>query len=470
MSLIRHRFIPFLLVALLVITCWSCRKEDFINSPGARLSTSIDTLRFDTVFTSVGSVTKLVKINNLNNQKLRLSSVALAGGAGSAFRLNINGSPTPELRDIEVAANDSIYLFVSVRIDPTLTNLPFIVQDSVRIQFNGNTRYIQLEAFGQNANFLRHQVIRNNTTFTNNLPYVILGSLRVDTTATLTIQPGTRIYVHANAPILVDGSLRALGTAAEPIAFTGDRLDPDYRDLPASWPGIYLRNTSRQNQFQYTQVRNAFQAVVVEGPAAGGAVKLRMEQCIIDNAFESGLTGINTRIEAVNCLFSNCGRNVNLGLGGVYDFTHCTMAAYSTLIPHRNPVFRLTNFALAGTTILTAPTTATLTNCIMWGESGLVQDELVLERTGNAPFDVTIDHCLYRASADPIPATILSPIRNVDPSFDSVNTFRRVFDFRFTKNVLAPGSEAGRNTPVNLDLDGRARPNGIPEIGCYENN
>lgn len=469
MSLNRHRLIPCLLGALLILTCWSCRKEDFITSSDARLATSIDTLRFDTVFTSVGSVTRMVKIKNLNNQKLRLSSVALAGGVNSSFRLNINGNPSLELRDIEVAANDSIYLFVSVRIDPTINDLPFVVQDSVRIQFNGNTRYIQLEAFGQNANFLRHQVIRNNTTFTNNLPYVILGSLRVDTTATLTIQPGTRIYVHADAPILVDGSLRCLGTASEPIQFAGDRLDPDYRDLPASWPGIYLRNSSQQNLMQYTQVRNAFQAVVVEGPAVGGAVKLRMEQSIIDNAFESGLTGINTRIEAVNCLISNCGRNVNLVLGGEYAFTHCTMVAYSTLVPHRNPVFRLTNFALAGNTLLTAPTTATLTNCIVWGESGLVTDELVLERTGNAPFDVTIDHCLYRASADPNPAAILAPIRNVDPSFDSVNTFRRVFDFRFTKNSLAPGAESGRSTSVSLDLDGRPRPVGIPEIGCYEN-
>ena len=469
MSFHRHPFISVLLGTLLIITCWSCRKEDFINSPDARLSTSIDTLRFDTVFTSVGSVTKLVKINNLNNQKLRLSSVALAGGANSAFRLNINGSPTSELRDIEVAANDSLYLFVSVRIDPTLNDLPFIVQDSVRIQFNGNTRYVQLEAFGQNANFLRHQVIRNNTTFTNNLPYVILGSLRVDTTATLTIQPGTRIYVHADAPILVDGRLRCEGTAAAPIQFAGDRLDPDYRDLPASWPGIYLRNSSQQNLMRYTQVRHAFQAVVVEGPAAGGAVKLRMEQTIIDNAFEAGLTGINTRIEAVNCLISNCGRNVNLGLGGVYEFTHCTMAAYSTLIPHRNPVFRLTNFALVGNTLLTAPTTATLTNCIVWGETGLVQEELVLERTGNAAFDVTIDHCLYRGTADPTPATILSSIRNQDPSFDSLNTFRRVFDFRFTKNLLAPGAESGRSTLITFDLDGRPRPVGIPEMGCYEN-
>ena len=36
--------------------------------------------------------------------------------------------------------------------------------------------------------------LKGNITWTNNLPYVILGSLVVDTNATLTIEPGCKIY------------------------------------------------------------------------------------------------------------------------------------------------------------------------------------------------------------------------------------------------------------------------------------
>ena len=61
---------------------------------------SADTLKYDTVFTSVGSVTQSFKIINENNQKLRLSSVKLMGGAASAFKMNVDGIATSEATNI----------------------------------------------------------------------------------------------------------------------------------------------------------------------------------------------------------------------------------------------------------------------------------------------------------------------------------------------------------------------------------
>jgi predicted amidophosphoribosyltransferase len=55
----------------------SCTKDSFITSPAALIGLSDDTLHFDTVFTSVGSVTQSLKIFNLNDQKLRLSNIEL---------------------------------------------------------------------------------------------------------------------------------------------------------------------------------------------------------------------------------------------------------------------------------------------------------------------------------------------------------------------------------------------------------
>ena len=142
----------FLLIAVLILT--SCKKETFITSGNAQLSTSSDTLAFDTLFTSVGSVTRYFRIYNDNDQKLRLSTIQLAGGTSSVFKINVDGFTGPTVTNIEVEANDSVYVFVTAKIDPTTANIPFVLQDSIRIDYNGNKKWVQLEAWGQNANFL----------------------------------------------------------------------------------------------------------------------------------------------------------------------------------------------------------------------------------------------------------------------------------------------------------------------------
>ena len=174
----------------------SCKKESFITSSNASVNITADSIKFDTVFTTTGSVTQSFKIINENNQKLLLSKIMLMGGVSSAFKINVNGVQAPETDNIEIAANDSIYIFVSVFVNPTTANLPFIISDSILINYNGNDRFVQLEAYGQNAHFLQNQVISGNTTWQNELPYVILGSIRIDTTASLTIEAGCQISFY----------------------------------------------------------------------------------------------------------------------------------------------------------------------------------------------------------------------------------------------------------------------------------
>ncbi|HSZ85921.1 MAG TPA: hypothetical protein VK787_07805, partial [Puia sp.] len=80
-----------LLIAMILLIVSSCKKNSFITSAGASVNFSADTIYFDTVFTSTGSVTQSVKIINNNNQKLLLSDVKLMGGNNSVFKINING-------------------------------------------------------------------------------------------------------------------------------------------------------------------------------------------------------------------------------------------------------------------------------------------------------------------------------------------------------------------------------------------
>ena len=176
----------FIYVFLLIIIFLSCSKDSFDTSSGAYVTFSADTLHFDTVFTSIGSVTQAVKIFNLNNQKLHLNKIQLAGGANSSFKINVNGLSNNSFSDIDMDANDSIYVFVTVNINPNQTNIPFIVRDSILVNYNGNNNYIQLDAYARNARFLKNLVITHDTSFTNDLPYVLLGSLTVNPSSTLT--------------------------------------------------------------------------------------------------------------------------------------------------------------------------------------------------------------------------------------------------------------------------------------------
>ncbi|MBO9658682.1 MAG: hypothetical protein J7527_07630 [Chitinophagaceae bacterium] len=448
-------------VALLL----SCSKTGFNNSPDARLSFSTDTLRFDTVFTTVGSVTQSFKIRNDNDQKLKLNTIRLMGGNNSPYRINIDGAAVAEANDIELAANDSIYVFVQVTVDPTAANLPFVIQDSIQITYNGNERFVQLESWGQNAHFFRDKTITANETWNNDLPYVIQGFLYIDEGVSLNINKGCRIYLHADAPVVVDGSLITHGEkdTANRVYFSGDRLDLPYRNFPASWPGIYFTPLSINNSLRYTVVKNAYQALIVEAPSLNGNPKLRLNECVIDNIFDAGILATNSSVTATNCLITNCGRNIALTGGGSYQFTHCTAATYSsTYINHKEPVLSVSNTVSNSSNALTA----SFRNCIFWGEGGLVENEVTVQRTGTTPFTVNFDHNLWRVLSTPANVTANQMINDQNPVFDSINTGTRYYDFRL--KAESPAISKGLTAGVTTDLDGKPRPVNLPDLGCFE--
>lgn len=459
-------------IIILVFFTVSCQKETFITTGNAKLSVSADTLYFDTLFTSVGSVTQYFRIFNNNDQKLRLSNIRLEGGANSAFRINVDGLPGPAISNIEIEANDSVYVFVTVKIDPSLTTIPFVIQDSVRIEYNGNQKWVQLEAWGQNANFYRGRLVTGNETWTNLKPYVILHGLQVASGATLTINKGSRIYVHADAPFIIDGTLRVMGEKFDStrVVFRSDRLDEPYRDFPAAWPGIYFRETSKNNELNFAIIKNAYQGLIVLKPSPNGNPKLTLNECIIDNCYDAGILGIQSNIKAKNCLISNCGNNMVLVNGGNYDFAHCSVVTISNnFISHKEPVFLLTNFIRDGNTVLSNPLFAIFKNCIFWGEHGTVDDEVVVNKQGSASFDVNFQNCLWKVKKDPsLTPGIKSSniIINQNPNFDSINAQRNYYNFRLKAG--SPAVNKGIATGIFLDLDANPRPVGLPDIGAYE--
>ncbi|MEO5995637.1 MAG: choice-of-anchor Q domain-containing protein [Chitinophagaceae bacterium] len=459
----------FIFIFFFTLVIFSCKKETIITSSDARISVSADTIRFDTVFTSVGSITQSFKIKNENNQKLQFSSISLQGGAASSFKINVNGIVGPEVKDIEVEAKDSIYVFVTVSLNPNISPLPFIIQDSIEINYNGNKNLVQLESWGQNANFLRSRIITGKVTWTNNLPYVIIGGLSVDTNATLTIEKGCRIYLHADAPVIIDGTLLLNGEKYDStrIYFKGDRLDDPYRNFPAGWPGIYFRGSSKDNVLNWAVIQNAYQGIVTEQPSVNSNPRVILNQCIIDNIYDAGILAIKSSINANNCLISNCGKNIQLINGGKYQFNHCTVPSFtSTYQSHKEPVLFVSNNIKQNNIITSSDMTANFRNCIFWAESGIVDDEVVTSKQGNTIFSVNFENCLWRVKTPPANVVATNIIINQLPVFDSINSQKHFFNFRLKNS--SPAINKGVNTGLSLDLDGNPRAVGLPDLGAFE--
>lgn len=463
-TIVRNYF-PILLILSFAMMI-GCKKESFTNSSEAKLMIGNDSLQFDTVFTTAGSVTQYFLIKNENKQKVNIGNVQLMGGTSSAFKINVDGSEGTQFHNIEIAGNDSMYVFVRVNINPNANNQPFVIRDSIKIQWNGNTSFKQLEAWGQNANYIRSTIFQGNINWTKDKPYVILGGMIVDTNSVLTIQPGTRVYLNADAPFIVDGTLIINGTKSDSVVFRSNRLDEPYRDYPGAWPGIYFRGSSINNQLKYTYVTNAYQGIVVEKVASNANPKLTLNNCVLDNVYDIGLLAVNSSVVANNCLISNCGTNIALIYGGNYQFNHCTVVSFSnSFVQHKNPAVSATNFVKQNNTVYTSPLTASFTNSIVWGDEGFVDNEIVVQKEGTAAVNVTLNNVLFRTKVDPLNTSFNNVLKNTNPAFDSVDVIRRIYDFRLKAG--SPAINKGMITPLTTDFNGLSRV-GLPDLGCYE--
>jgi hypothetical protein len=459
----------FLWLFIFCLALISCSKDRLLTSPDAPLRFTVDSLHFDTVFTTAGSITKSFRILNENKQRIRISAIRLAGADLGVFRINVNGEPGPLVESLDIEAGDSAHVFVNLQIPSGTATLPFLIQDSISIQWNGQEKWIQLDAYGQNAHYIRNGIIRTNTSWENDLPYVLIGPLTIEENATLSISKGSRIFVHADAPILVHGSLQATGdtAAADRIEFMGDRLDQPYASFPASWPGIFFTPTSHSNHLVYTNIRNAYQAVVLEGRESAGTYKLEINQVIIDNAFDAGILSINSSILANNLLISNCGKNLQIGGGGLYRFNHCTFAAYSNnLIIHKDPVVQISNAVLVNGNPVQASLEAVFRNTIIWSGGGSIENEVVALREGSLPYLVQFETGIWKMNQPVQNVEVIDMETNLDPQFELIETGSARYNFRL--RAASPAIDLGAASGVTVDLDGKKRPAGLPDLGVYE--
>jgi len=449
----------------------SCRKDpSFETNPEFRLAFSNDTIIFDTVFTTVGSVTRQLHVYNPGDKPVKISSVKLARGEASPFRLNIDGHSALEVNDIELRAKDSLYIFIRVTINPKDESNPFIQNDSIIFSINGRQQDVDLVAWGQDAHFYNNAVLTDDMIFTNDKPHVIYGSLTVDSLHTLTILEGTRLYFHKDAELVVknEASLKVYGSVTDPVIFRGDRLEMEYDSLPGQWGRIWLSPGSKNNEIDYAQIRNGFIGIEVETLGNYPEPTLRLSNTVIKNMTYYGLLAQTAWVQVLNCVFDGSGGNeIALTVGGKYDFRHCTVGNYWTYSARRSPSILISNYYTDTSGVHSMDLAdAFFGNCILYGNS---DEEIILQKHASAVFNLKFDHCLLRTflAAD-APAVFTDCLRNKEPKFTNI------IKHNFELDTLSPAKDIGSLSifpgvfgDINHDIKGVDRTTS-PDLGAFE--
>lgn len=485
--------INIVLTAFFLAGFFSCKKDKFTSDPSATIHFSQDSVLFDTVFTTIGSSTRNIRIVNRNNQKIKISSLQLESGGSSGFKLNVDGVPGTSFSDLEIAAHDSMYIFIQVNVNPNNQNSPFIISDKINATVNGNNQSLYLEAWGQNAyyhhpnsaikfkdgSYLAYSTIGPSNTATNvvwpnDKPHVIYGYLVVDSAQKLTLNAGTRVYLNYKAGLWVYqyGEIHVLGQLGNEVTFQGARREADYADEPGQWDRIWINEGSNNNEINYAIIKNGFIGIQTEPlDTIGGVGRLKLTNTKIQNMSKWGLYSIGYKIYAANNVISNCQEHcVNIQLGGTYTFLHCTFANFWNKQNARDkPAVNIVNYQEAQVFPMDS---AYFGNCIV---DGSLSNELNIDvNTSNStyPPKYKFSSCWMKTTINTSDATKFIDVRTsganslsyTDPA---TYKFEPLSSETQHRNFTGPNA-ASDAAKVPLDIIGQSRATSSVSAGAYK--
>ncbi len=459
--------VSFLFFTLLVLNT-SCKKDKFTSN--GNLAFSVDTLVFDTVFTTIGSTTQQFKIYNKDKSTISIEEIELMGGTKSPFRINVDGLKGTKQSNIQLEGGDSLFAFVEVTLNVNNQSLPLIVEDSIRFRTNGVDQYIHLAVWGQDAYF--HYQDLNAGTWKADKPHVIydfaaVGFPKLDSNKTLTIEAGAKIHFHKNSLLYVyKSALNVTGEKDKEIVFQGDRLESFYKDVAGQWYGIYLQE-ALPSSFNYAIIKNGTAGIHAYGSSSNPDYSVKVTNSKILNHASYGVFLFDgSRIKMENTLVAKNGRNALFVLqGGSFNLNHCNLLGYGDS-KEQNIAFAVKNYYTnKGTTTVGHVNEGVIRNSVIYGNQ---EDEFALD-TLNPDNTVTLNfqfkNCLIKKATSNQHSMFETIYWNTDPGFTSIENY----DFHFQTTSQLNGT-ANPLFSLPFDLEGNPRSSVKPDIGCYELN
>jgi len=443
-----------------------CNRDDIsFESPTQLLRFSTDTVFCDTVYNQMRSETYAVKVFNNEDKDVLIPRIALEGGSGSLYRINVDGKVGTSFENVALRRKDSLYVFVEIA--PVANAPEAIAEDKVVFNTPAGEQKVTLFSVVQDAEYFiksdsNPNIISENTTWTKDKVKVIFGDLTVAEGKTLTMEKGTKVYFRKNSGMnfAKNSILDVKGVLGDEVVFRGDRSDTKYDTLPANWNGIKMEEDT-ELKMNYARL-------------FGGNVGLQLKKntatinnTIIHTFQNAGIYGIASNITTNNLVMNNCGEaDFAIAGGGTYTINYSTLANYWNLNPSMNAAgIYASNVYQNGDEIFSGNTILRVNNSIVYGDSPEMISLIEIANGGtiNARFDNSLLKLSASSSFNPIGDNI---IKNEDPKFQ--NYFTQKMNLRVKDD--SPAKKKGNptyNSNTQFDIVGIARGT-QPTIGAYQ--
>lgn len=425
------RQLLYLLLIGFCITISSCRDDFKFEPSSGGLQFSKDTVYLDTVFSNIGSSTYTLKVYNRSNKDISIPSIKLGQGENSKYRLMVDGIPGKEFNNIELLAKDSMFVFIETTIDYSEyvnNTTTFLYTDNIQFSSTNGTQQVELVTLVQDAYFLYpqrddegayenvpyndtiniygfnldHSDINNGDEYhwNNTKPYVVYGYATVPTGETLTVDPGAQVHFHADsglmvrpgAKLVINGQQSVTDAMENEVVFEGDRLEPDFADIPGQWGAILLMS-SENNTINHLTLKNANIGIYARSVDDVGVPKLNITNSQIYNCTNFCILASGATITGENFAANNAGQaSVALIKGGTYDFKYCTFANYFNSYD-QVPLLINDYQQVTSTTAYDGNVAANFDNCIIYGSGNI---GISMERVFTDPFHIRYNNCLVK--------------------------------------------------------------------------
>ncbi|MBX9807799.1 MAG: hypothetical protein K2X95_08370 [Flavobacteriaceae bacterium] len=501
------RQFTFLFFIGILISFSSCRTDFETVASTGDLEFSRDTIYLDTVFTNIGSSTYTLKVYNHSKNDITIPTIKLGKGLASKYRMTIDGMQGNQgklFENVNLLAKDSMYIFVETTANIADANpTDFLYTDQIVFDGGANLQKVELVTLIQDAVFLYPKKFDNGTTetlpigdeeiygffldendaingnelkFTKKKPYVIYGYAAVPSGKTVTFDPGARVHFHANSGLIlatnaalnVNGTSSATDKLENEVIFEGDRLEPDFADVPGQWGAIWLTDGSTNHKINHLTIKNASIGLLIQNNN-GTTVQIKNTQ--IYNSTNYGILAQTAKINGENLVINNSGQaSLACTYGGDYKFTHCTFN--NSWQSSSQVAVLLNNYFTGVVPEVKDLIAATFNNCIVYGS---YSNEMILNKKTGAAFVYQFNNCLikfdntsnqysnhpeYQFATDPVHYNAI--ILNKDPKFFKVAQNKLNID-----NTSAAFAKGNANYIIPLDILGTTRimP---PDLGAYQ--
>lgn len=459
------KIIQAILLSFLFLSSLTCCIEDGFTTDVTDIPEfSVDTLDLGVVLTDEQSATQRFTVSNPHNKSLNISHISLSGVNACFFRVNVDGMAGSEFENIEIRANDSIFVFVCADlpenglsdVNEVIASLDFLV--------NGQVSSVTVKADGLDVVRLKGCVIDEDTEFSADKPYKIIDSLVVEENTRLRLAAGTRLLFHDKSEFIVKGTLISEGEPNNPVIITGDRMGSvisgvSFDLMSRQWKGMEFYSTSRDNYMAFTDVSNTSEGVTLYGDGIDiSPRKLTLVNCRLRNSGGNILTAIGASVDAYGCEFAECADNLVQLIGGDHRFDLCTTSNHYLFSAISGAAWSFPEVTDYELTREMQPTKALITNSIIYG---LGADVAPGDLSGH---EIYFRRCLIKSDGVD-DENFTDTMWGVDPLFYTIRS-EYLFDYRLKPDSPAVGAafpEYSDNSPA-VDYYGVTR---TSDLGAY---